>query len=138
MDKHRQPIARGKKGSNDFWRMERYAHRLLYRRDLVERMGSHPACRRHPLATSTRPAKGETMNILRGDLNCQHCLGVGEFGGALFGGRQICYCRRPQTYKSCNGEGINRNTRHICLRCEGSGKDPTNYRFIDLDNPVQR
>jgi len=63
------------------------------------------------------------MNILRGDLNCPHCLGVGEFGGALFGGRRICYCRSPKDCRQCKGEGINRKTHHICLRCEGSGKE---------------
>ncbi len=56
------------------------------------------------------------------DINCPHCLGVGSFGGALFGGKRACYCMVGTACQDCEGKGW--IGKIICPNCDGWGKEP--------------
>ena len=76
---------------------------------------------------AVKNTKGETMNAIKGDPNCTHCLGVGSFGGVLFGGPQDCYCVLPVPCSRCEGNGkepYNRSGKLYCFTCNGSGEEP--------------
>jgi len=67
------------------------------------------------------------MQTLKRDLNCPHCLGVGSFGGVLFGGPQDCYCVRPVPCSRCEGNGKDPEKpsgKFYCRHCKGTGEEP--------------
>ncbi len=59
----------------------------------------------------------------RPDPECLHCLGVGHFGGALFGGARACYCVSPAKCVRCGGSGMQEKPYCECQRCYATGKE---------------